>query len=97
MFFGTPGNQFDVITERDSQGYYIASVPQLRGCHTQANSLDAVVERIREAVVLCLEVESGPSPELEFVGIQRITVAVRAKGCGSWEVTRSRAWPRRFR
>ena len=67
--------QFDVIIERDGEGYYIASVPQLRGCQTQANSLDAVVERIREAIALCLEVEGGPSTDLEFVGIQRVTVA----------------------
>ena len=67
--------QFDVIIERDSEGYYIASVPQLRGCHTQANSLDVVMERIREAIALCLEVEGGASADLEFVGIQRVTVA----------------------
>jgi predicted RNase H-like HicB family nuclease len=67
--------QFDVIIERDSEGYYIASVPQLRGCHTQAHSLDTVVERIREAIALCLEVEGGASTDLEFVGIQRVTVA----------------------
>jgi predicted RNase H-like HicB family nuclease len=37
--------------------------------------LDAVVERIREAIALCLEVEGGPTTDLEFVGIQRVTVA----------------------
>lgn len=67
--------QFDVIIERDGEGYYVASVPQLHGCHTQAASLDLVVERIREAIALCLEVEGDPSTDLEFVGIQRITVA----------------------
>ena len=41
--------QFDVVIERDEDGYYIASVPQLTGCHTQALSLDEVMERIREA------------------------------------------------
>ena len=40
--------QFDVVIERDSEGYYIASVPQLPACHTQARSLDEVTERIRE-------------------------------------------------
>jgi predicted RNase H-like HicB family nuclease len=67
--------QFDVVIERDEEGYYVASVPQLPGCHTQARSLDEVTERIREAIELCLEVEGGPGPGLEFVGIQRITVA----------------------
>jgi len=67
--------QFDVVIERDSEGFYIASVPQLPGCHTQAESLDEVTSRIREAIELCLEVEGTPEQSLEFVGIQRITVA----------------------
>jgi predicted RNase H-like HicB family nuclease len=67
--------QFDVVIERDTEGFYVASVPQLRGCHTQARSLDAVMERIRESIELCLEVEGEVGDALEFVGIQRITVA----------------------
>ena len=67
--------QFDVVIERDEEGYYIASVPQLPGCHTQARSLDEVTRRIREAVELCLEAAGAPEQTLEFVGIQRITVA----------------------
>ena len=49
--------QFDVVIERDTEGYYVASVPQLHGCHTQAKSLDDIMVRIREAIALCLEVE----------------------------------------
>jgi len=67
--------QFDVVIQRDQEGYYVASVPQLHGCHTQARSLDEVAERIREAIGLCLEVEGAPEQVLEFVGIQRISVA----------------------
>lgn len=67
--------QFDVVIEKDSEGYFVASVPALRGCHTQAKSLDILMERIREAIELCLEVQ-GESPEpLDFVGVQRISVA----------------------
>jgi predicted RNase H-like HicB family nuclease len=66
---------FDVVIERDEEGYYVASVPQLPGCHTQGRSLDEVTERVREAVELCLEVEGAPAQTLEFVGIQRITIA----------------------
>ncbi len=67
--------QLNVVVERDEDGFYVASVPQLPGCHTQAKSLDAVMERIREAAELCLEVSGEHVPELEFVGIQRITIA----------------------
>ena len=51
--------QFDVVIERDQEGYYVASVPQIPACHTQARSLDEVTWRIREAIELCLEVEGG--------------------------------------
>jgi predicted RNase H-like HicB family nuclease len=47
--------EFNVIVERDSAGYYVASVPALPGCHTQAKSLDKVMERIQEAIELCLD------------------------------------------
>ena len=68
-------NQFDVIVERDSAGYFVASVPSLPGCHTQAKSLDDLMARIREAIVLCIEVQ-GETPEpLDFVGVQRISIA----------------------
>ena len=67
--------QFDVVIERDAEGYYVASVPQIPGCHTQARSLDEINERIREAIALCLEAESAPDQDLEFVGIQRVTIA----------------------
>jgi len=67
--------EFSVVIERDSEGYYVASVPALRGCHTQARSLDEVMERIREAVELCLEVQGEDTELLDFVGVQKIVVA----------------------
>jgi predicted RNase H-like HicB family nuclease len=66
---------FDVVIERDDEGFYVASVPELPGCHTQARSLDTLMERIREAIALCLEVQGGPPTKLEFVGVQRVVVA----------------------
>ncbi len=71
-----PGMSYDfnVFIERDSEGYYVASVPSLPGCHTQAKSLDALMDRIREAIALCLEVEAEVAEPLDFVGIQKVTV-----------------------
>ncbi|HOG92931.1 MAG TPA: type II toxin-antitoxin system HicB family antitoxin [Opitutaceae bacterium] len=65
---------FNVVIERDLDGYYVGSVPELRGCHTQAKSLDALMTRIREAIDLCLEAEADPIESPEFIGVQRITV-----------------------
>ncbi len=64
--------EFNVVIERDEDGYFVASVPALRGCHTQAKSLDVLMKRIKEAIELCLEVEEPLSNE--FVGIQRVVV-----------------------
>ena len=48
---------FNVIIERDEDGSFVATVPGLRGCHTQAKSLDKLLERTREVIELCLEEE----------------------------------------
>ena len=66
--------EFSVVVERDEEGYYVASVPALPGCHTQARSLDKLMERIREAIELCLEVEHETATATEFIGVQRVTV-----------------------
>ncbi len=68
--------EFNVVVERDADGLYVASVPALRGCHTQAKSLDELMVRIREAIELCLEVEGEDREGLDFVGLQRVTVTV---------------------
>jgi predicted RNase H-like HicB family nuclease len=65
---------FSVIIELDGDGYYVASVPELPGCHTQARSLDTLIKRVREAIEVCLEVEQEGQPTTEFVGVQRVTV-----------------------
>ena len=64
--------EFNVVIEQDEDGYFVASVPALRGCHTQAKSLDVLIKRIKEAIELCLEVEDPVSNQ--FVGVQRVAV-----------------------
>lgn len=68
--------EFDVVVELDADGYYIASVPVLLGCHTQARSLDKLMVRIQEAIALCLEVEGPPAVPNKFLGVQRVSVAL---------------------
>ena len=70
------GREFTVMIEKDEDGYYVASVVELPGCHTQAKSLDELMERVREAIEFYLEVEKEEIPKLNFIGIQRISVEV---------------------
>jgi len=69
--------KFAVIVERDEDGYYVASVPELPGCHTQAKTLDELMKRIREAIEAYLEAEGvKPRQGVELVGLQFIEVPV---------------------
>ena len=64
--------EFNVVIEQDEDGFFVASVPSLRGCHTQAKSLDLLMKRITEAIELCVEVEE---PVINsFVGVQRVAI-----------------------
>jgi predicted RNase H-like HicB family nuclease len=65
--------KFTVVIERDEDGYYVATVPALRGCHTQARNLDTLMRRVREVIGLCLE-DNSDTPSLELVGIQQISI-----------------------
>ena len=65
---------FNVLVERDSEGFFVATVPALPGCHTQAKSLDQLMERVQEAIALYLEVEGDSANELDFVGVQQVAV-----------------------
>jgi predicted RNase H-like HicB family nuclease len=67
-------HEFSVVVERDEDGWYVASVPSLPGCHTQARSLDELMTRIREAIEAYLGAGEVPAP-LEFIGVQRVSVA----------------------
>ncbi len=58
---GKNKKQFKVIVEQSDDGYFVASVPALPGCHTQAKTLEQLNKRVREAIVLCLEVAKTDS------------------------------------
>ena len=65
--------EFGVVIEKDEDGYFVASVPTLKGCHTQAKSIDVLMKRVKEAIELCLEVEDPVITE--FIGVQRVAIS----------------------
>jgi predicted RNase H-like HicB family nuclease len=66
---------FTVLIERDEAGYYVASVPALQGCHTQAKNLDRLMQRVREVIELCLEDRNGDVQELDLSRTPNLSVA----------------------
>lgn len=71
--FANKTTKFTLVIEKDEDGFYMATVPELPGCHTQARSLDKLEERIREAVTLYLSVEKE-IPRTTFFGVQVLEV-----------------------
>jgi predicted RNase H-like HicB family nuclease len=68
---------FTVVIERDEEGWLVADVPELNGCHTQAKTMDELIKRVKEVIELCLEdleEKKEAIPKSEFVGIQRVKV-----------------------
>ena len=64
---------FTIILEQDEDGIYVASVPELEGCYTQGKTFEEVLERIKEAIELCLEADEDIEP-MNFIGIQKIKI-----------------------
>jgi predicted RNase H-like HicB family nuclease len=67
-------SEYTVIIEQDEEGYYVAEAPELKGCYTQAKSLDELMVRIREVIALCADEEPEERPKLRFIEVQRISV-----------------------
>ncbi len=66
--------EYTVVIEQGEDGYLIASVVELPGCHTQAKDMKELMIRVKEAISLYLEVEKDIEPT-RFVGIQKVEVS----------------------
>ncbi len=66
--------EFNILIEKGEDGYLIAEVIGLPGCHTQAKSMDELIMRIKEAILLYLEVAREEVILPQFIGIQKIEV-----------------------
>jgi predicted RNase H-like HicB family nuclease len=63
-----------VVIERDEDGVYVGEVPQLSGCYSQGETIDELMENMREVIELCLEELGDESEITEFIGVQRVAV-----------------------
>ena len=65
--------EFTVVIERGETGLLIGTVPGMHGAHSQGETVEELLENMREVIELCLE-EAEAQPPLELVGIHRIAV-----------------------
>jgi predicted RNase H-like HicB family nuclease len=65
--------EFYVVIERDEDGVYVGEVPQLKACYSQGETVDELMENIREVITMCLE-ELEEDSITEFIGIQRVVI-----------------------
>ncbi|MEK6906320.1 MAG: type II toxin-antitoxin system HicB family antitoxin [Nanoarchaeota archaeon] len=66
--------EFNVVIEKDEEGLYVASVPDIPGCYTQGKTLNQVLERIKEAIEVCLEADGNEIKPMKFIGLQKVEV-----------------------
>jgi len=66
--------KYNVIIEKDKEGWFVSEVVELPGCHTQAKSMDQLIERTKEAIKAYLETEETDITSDKFVGVQQIEV-----------------------
>ena len=66
---------FTVLIEQGEDGAYIATVPSLKSCYTQANTMPELLEKVKEVILLCLDVENEMPAISKFIGVQQIEIA----------------------
>jgi predicted RNase H-like HicB family nuclease len=67
---------FTVLIEQGQDGAFIATVPTLKSCYTQADTIPELLEKIQEVVELCLDVEKEIPVSAKFIGVQQMEIAV---------------------
>ena len=66
---------FTVLIEQDEDGVYVAKVPDIPGCYTQGKTVEEAMERVKEAIQVCLEADKEEISPMRFVGVQQLQIA----------------------
>jgi predicted RNase H-like HicB family nuclease len=66
--------RYTVVIEKDKDGWLVSEVVELPGCHTQAKSMDQLLERTKEAISGYLQNGGKPDISVEFLGVQHVEV-----------------------
>ena len=64
-----------IVLEPSDEGGYTAYVPTLPGCISEGDSVEEALGNVREAIELYLEVQADEEEALDFVGVQKVSIA----------------------
>jgi len=67
--------EYYMVIERDESGWYVGSIPELPGCHTQGHTIEELTLRMKEAIDLYLEDADEHFTASEFIGVQKVEVS----------------------
>lgn len=67
-------HSFTVLIEQGEDDAYIATVPSLKSCYTQADTIPDLLEKIHEVIELCIEVENEIPITAKFKGVQQMEI-----------------------
>jgi predicted RNase H-like HicB family nuclease len=48
-------DECQIIIRKDNAGYFIATCPSLKGCHSYGATLEEALDNIKECILLCQE------------------------------------------
>jgi len=65
--------KFNILIETDEDGWFTSEVVELPGCHTQAKTLEELMERTKEAISLYLKCQT-PENKIKFFKMHQIEV-----------------------
>ncbi len=69
--------KFKIIIERDEDGIFIATCPSLQGCYSQGETLEEVIENIKDAIKLHIEARKDVGEEIPIeIAVEEVAVSV---------------------
>lgn len=66
--------EFYVVIEKDEDGFFVGEVSALKGCYAQGRNVDELMRNMRDVIAMCLEDETDPVIQNEFIGVQKVSI-----------------------
>jgi predicted RNase H-like HicB family nuclease len=63
-------SKITVVIEKDEDGFFVASVPSIPGCYTQAKTMPELMRRIKEAILVCADEITNT----QFIDVRQIDI-----------------------